>query len=190
MRKSFSRFGVWFSAVFFCASALADGVAPKGKTIRVKTKTCIYFDLQEFPGDKDAPSTFAIVNVIAEPTPGSHHCVFVESSLIGATVTGVTVTQKGWNLSFHVSDLTVTPRGSAVSLNSIGLVNILQAQLRSTFKLAFQNGILPPDTAVPLVSLAGITNGTATVISAGSDSTPVTPNTPEQQARADTDAAP
>lgn len=176
-------------ATLFGSTVWAAGIVPKGKTIRLRTNTCVFFDLQETVGRDGAPSMWTVETVGVVPTPKSALGVIVDSWLVGGTVTGVTVTERGWNLDVEVADLAVKPKDSLAPLTLPALTNLLQAQVSRAIAQAIAKGVLPAGSTVPVVSADGLTSGEAWVTYAGSGATPVTPDTAEQRARADARAA-
>jgi len=158
-------------------------------TIFVKTKTCIAFKLVELPDRNGGPSTFTLAEVLVEPFPGSSSYIIVDSWLVGATVSGVTVSKQGWHVAIKVADLAVKTRGATVPITTVGLAKILQAQLGPAFQAGIRKGTLQPGAVEPVVSAAGFSTGTAFVISAGPGTTPVMTNTQEQQDLEDARAA-
>jgi hypothetical protein len=164
-------------AIASAGQAAPDGAAgTKGKTIRVKTNTCVFFELEETVSRDGSSSTFAIVAVIAEPSPGSYKGVLVDSWLVGAMVSGVKISTKDRRVSIDVSQLTVTPRAATTPLTPAALARILQAELGPAFRQGIKKGTLPAGTPVPVVAVDGLSGGTAVVIAAGPGTTPVMPD--------------
>lgn len=154
-----------------------------GKTVRVKTGTCIIFDVEEILSPTGATTGFAVAGVWVLPTPDSKFYLGTGRSLIGATVTGVTITTKEWNVSVEVSHLAIKPKTSAAPLTNEELAFALELEIGADFSAALGQGTLPPGTIAPLISAAGLSSGTGTVIALGRGATILTPLTSEARER-------
>ena len=179
---------IYFLGLALMAVAIGRAAAPvdppaHGKTIRVKTDTCIAFDVEEILGPAGATSAFAVAGVWVLPTPDSKFFLATARSLVGAAVTGVTITTKGWHVSVEVSHLTIKPRNAAAPLTNAELAFVLELEVASAISTAIRYRTLPPDTVAPVVSAAGLSSGTGSIVGVGRGATMLFPLTGEERDR-------
>jgi len=160
------------------AAAPADA-GQHGKTVRVRTGTPVVFDVVEILAPKGAIAGHELAGVWVLPAPDSKIFLAMARSLVGAAVTGVTVTTKEWNVSVEVSHLAIKPKTAAAPLTDAELAFILELEAATAISTAIRYGTLPAGTIGPRISAAGLSSGTGTVVAVGRGATILTPLTSE-----------